>query len=199
MSDFDSRKILIIEDDASFRQIYQDMLDTAGYTIVVAEDGGKGWQMVKTEMPEMILLDLNLPVLHGFEVLKNIRSDAATKEIPVIIMTALGEKDDVRQGLELGASDYMVKGFFTSREILAKIRAVFSNVKAKQGAKAYKLFVKDARGDTALLQVDLGFTRMFTCPQCQEEISLNLTTDYTRTDSHWFLAHFTCPKCNKSF
>ena len=199
MSTSEMGMILIIEDDASFRRVYQDMLNTAGYTVVVADDGEKGWGMAKSEKPDMILLDLVLPKMHGLEVLKNIRSDAATKEIPVLIMTALGERDDVRKGLELGANGYMVKGSFTSREILAKIRAVFNNVKAKEDTKTYKLFVREARGDTAFLQVDLGFTKMFICPQCQEEISLNLTTDYTRTDSHWFLAHFVCPKCGKSF
>jgi DNA-binding response OmpR family regulator len=190
---------LIIEDDASFRRVYQDMLNTAGYTVVVAEDGEKGWAMAKSEKPDLILLDLGLPKMHGFEVLKNIRGDSETKDIPVLIMTALSEQADVRKGLELGANGYMVKGSFTSREILAKIRAVFTSVKAKQGNKAYKLFVREARGDTALLQVDLGFNKMFTCPQCQEEIFLNLITDYTRTDSHWFLANFVCPKCDKSF
>ena len=199
MTTSDLGTILIIEDDASFRRVYQDMLNTAGYTVAAADDGEKGWQMVKSAKPDLILLDLVLPKMHGFEVLKNIRGDSESKDIPVLIMTSLGEQNDIRKGIELGATDYMVKGSFTSREILAKIRAVFNSVKAKQGIKAYKLFVKDARGDTTLLQVDLGFTRMFTCPECQEEILLNLITDYTRTDSHWFLAHFMCPKCEKSF
>ena len=199
MSTSEMGMILIIEDDASFRRVYQDMLNTAGYNVVVADDGEKGLGMAKSEKPGLILLDLVLPKMHGFEVLKNIRSDATTKEIPVLLMTSSGEQENIHKGLELGANDYLVKGFFTSREILLKIRAVFNSVKAKQDIKAYKLFVREARGDTTFLQVDLGFTKMFACPQCQEEIVLNLITDYTRTDSHWFLARFVCPKCDKSF
>jgi two-component system phosphate regulon response regulator PhoB len=199
MSNIDAGKILIIEDDASFRRLYRDMLSAVGYYVSVADDGEMGWQMVHSVKPDLILLDLVLPKMHGFEVLKNIRGDSETKDIPVIIMTALGEQEDIHKGLELGANDYMVKGSFTSREILAKIRVVFSSVKAKENIKTYKLFMKDARGDTTFLQVDLGVTSMFTCPQCREEIVLNLITDYTKTDSHWFSAHFVCPKCNKSF
>ena len=199
MSDSAFGTILIIEDDASFRRVYQDMLDTAGYTVFIADNGETGLGMVKSEKPDLVLLDLNLPGLHGFEVLSNIRGDAEIKEIPVIIMTALGEKADVRKGIELGANDYMVKGFFTPREILAKIRAVFINAKVRKDVKAYKLAVKEARADAAQLQTELGFTRQFTCPQCQEELLLNLVTDYTRTDSHWFSAHFVCPKCQRSY
>lgn len=199
MNKIDSGKILIIEDDVSFRRLYRDMLSAVGYYVSVADDGEMGWQMVHSVKPDLILLDLVLPKMHGFEVLKNVRGDSETRDIPVLIMTALGEQEDIHKGLELGANDYMVKGSFSSREILAKIRAVLSSAKDKENVKTYKLFMKDARGDATFLQVDLGVTKMFTCPQCQEEIVLNLTTDYTKTDSHWFSAHFVCPKCNKSF
>jgi DNA-binding response OmpR family regulator len=192
-------KILIIEDDASLRRVYQDMCKVEGYSFAVAEDGEKGWQMVKTEKPDLILLDLVMPKMHGFEVLKNIRGDSETKDIPVLIMTALDEQEDIHKGLELGANDYLIKGFFSPSETLAKVRAVLSSVKARQGGKAYRLFVKEGSGDATLLQGDLGFTRMFNCPQCHEEVFLNLIVDYSKTDSHWFSSCFVCPKCGKSF
>ena len=192
-------KILIIEDDASFRRVYHDMFETAGYNVLVAENGEMGWDLAKSEKPNLVLLDLVLPGLHGFEVLKNIRNDSETKDIPVLITTALGEQADIKKGLELGATDYMVKGFFTPREILAKIRAVFTQSDLRKGVAFYKLAVKEARADAAQLQTYMGLTKLFTCPQCNEDLLLNLIPDYTRTDSHWFLSHFVCPKCQRSF
>ena len=192
-------KILIIEDDASFRRVYHDMLETAGYNVLVADNGEMGWDLAKAEKPNLIILDLVLPGLHGFDVLKNIRGDSDTKDIPVLITTALGEQADIKKGLELGATDYMVKGFFTPREILAKIRSVFTQADMRKSVVSYKLAVKEGRADSAQLQSYMGLTKLFTCPQCQEELLLDLIPDYTRTDSHWFLSHFTCPKCQRAF
>ena len=192
-------KILIIEDDASFRRVYHDMFETAGYQVLVAENGELGWDLAKAEKPDWIMLDLVLPGLHGFAVLKYIRDDNETKNIPVIITTALGEQDDIRKGIELGANDYMVKGFFTPREVLSKIRSVFTQADARKGIASYKLLVKEGRADSGRLQTDIGLTKLFNCPQCHEELQLDLIPDYTRTDSHWFLSHFVCPKCKRSF
>lgn len=199
MAGISKGKILIIEDDASFRRVYHDMLETAGYNVLVADNGEMGWDLAKAEKPNLIILDLVLPGLHGFDVLKNVRGDSDTKDIPVLITTALGEQADIKKGLELGATDYMVKGFFTPREILAKIRSVFTQADQRKGVISYKLSVKDGRADAAQIQTYMGLTKLFTCPQCNEELLLNLIPDYTRTDSHWFLSHFTCPKCQRSF
>jgi len=175
------------------------MFETAGYQVLIAANGEIGWDLAKAETPDLIMLDLVLPGLHGFEVLKYIRGDSDTKNIPVIITTALGEQDDIRKGIELGANDYMVKGFFTPREVLAKIRSVFTQAEVRKGITSYKLLVKEGRADSGRLQTDIGLTKLFSCPQCQEELQLDLIPDYTRTDSHWFLSHFVCPKCKRSF
>ena len=193
-------KILIIEDDASFRRVYHDMCKVEGYNVSVADNGEMGWQMVKTEKPDLILLDLVMPRMHGFEVLKNIRGDSETKDIPVVIMTALGEQEDIRTGLEMGANDYLIKGFFTPREVLSKVHAILSQANIKKGIiKPYKLAVKEGRADAAQLQTYMGLTKLFTCPQCQEDLLLDLIPDYTRADSHWFFSHFVCPKCQRAF
>jgi DNA-binding response OmpR family regulator len=199
MANASKGKILIIEDDASFRRVYHDMLETAGYNVLIADNGEMGWDLAKSEKPSLIILDLVLPGLHGFEVLKNIRGDSETKDIPVLITTALGEQADIKKGLELGATDYMVKGFFTPREILAKIRSVFTQSDMRKGVVSYKLSVKEGRADAVQMQTYMGLTKLFSCPQCNEELLLNLIPDYTRTDSHWFLSHFVCPKCQRSF
>ena len=115
--------ILLVEDKAGFRRIYHDILVNDGYEALEAEDGEAGWELAKTKKPDLILLDLVLPKLNGFEVLKRIRAHKQTKEIPVIILSVLGEQKDIQKGLELGANDYTVKGLYSSREILRKISA----------------------------------------------------------------------------
>ena len=122
--------ILLIEDDAAFRRVYQDML-AAGCDVLVAEDGESGLQMALSHKPDLILLDLILPRLHGLDVLKKLRAEPSTKGIPVIILTALGEPDDLRMGLELGANSYLVKGFDSPQGVWGKIRTMLEQTKAK--------------------------------------------------------------------
>jgi len=191
--------ILIIEDEPLFRLVYQDVLANNGYKVLVAEDGESGWRLVKSEKPRLTLLDLNLPKLPGLEVLRHIRFDEATKDIPVIILTVLGEQEDIRLGLDLGADDYLVKGFYSPREILTKIDTVLAVSDIKKSAGSYKLSVEEGRGDAAKLQQDIGLTKLFHCPHCKQEMSLELIPDDTRTDGHWFLSHFVCPRCKRSF
>jgi len=195
----DTGTILIIEDEASFRRTYQDMFKAAGYDVLIAENGEIGWDLAKAKKPDLIMLDLFLPGLHGFDVLKYIRGDAETKNIPVVITTSMGGDQDIQKGLELGATDYMIKGFFTPREILGKIRSVLANARAGKSADSYKVSLNEAKADARQLLIYMKLTQLFTCPQCKEEILLDLVPDTAKTDFHWFSAHFVCPKCRKSF
>jgi len=191
--------IVIIEDESLFRLVYQDVLANNGYKVLVAEDGESGWRLVKSEKPSLTLLDLNLPKLHGLEVLRRIRFDETTKDIPVIILTVWGEQEDIRKGLDIGADDYLVKGFYSPREICTKIDTVLAVADITISAGSYKLSVKEGRADAAKLQQDIGLTKLFHCPHCKQEMSLELIPDDTRTDGHWFLSHFVCLNCKRSF
>ncbi|HDZ54646.1 MAG TPA: response regulator [Candidatus Nealsonbacteria bacterium] len=199
MNKKDKGTILIIEDEAGFRRIYRDVLENDGYEVLEAEDGESGWQLVKSKRPDLVLLDLILPKLHGFEVLKNIRADAAIKDIPVIIFSVLGGQKNIQKGLELGANDYTVKGFYSPREILSKIHALLTKVDITKNINSYKLEVKEGRADAAKLQQDIDFSKGFRCSHCKTKMALELIPDYTRTNGHWFVAHFVCPKCKRAF
>lgn len=191
--------ILIIEDERSFRQIYEDLLKAQGYNVLVAEDGESGWQKASVEIPDLIVLDLALPRLHGFDVLQNIRSHPSTKHIPVLIMTVLGEQSDIRKGFELGANDYLVKGYYTPAEMLNKIRMLLSEASIRGNIGSYHLAIKERKLDAARLEQEIGLTTLLTCPDCEEDLALELIPDYSRTDGHWFSAHFVCPKCERFF
>ncbi len=119
-------KILIIEDDKFLRELIARKLTKEGYQIVEAIDGEEGLKKAKEESPDLILLDLILPGMDGFEVLAKVKDDPKTSLIPVLILSNLGQKDEIEKGLKLGAEDFLVKAHFTPEEIVEKIRSILS-------------------------------------------------------------------------
>ena len=118
------KKILIIEDDKFLRELIAQKLVKEGYDIAEAVDGEKGIKAVGEEKPDLVLLDLVLPGIDGFEVLARIKGDSEIAQTPVIILSNLGQKDDIEKGLKMGAVDYLIKAHFTPAEIIEKIRIV---------------------------------------------------------------------------
>lgn len=117
-------RVLLVEDDVFLASIYQKKFEMEGYKISVAEDGEKGLADAKKKKPDIILLDILLPKLDGFAVLEQLKADASTKNIPVVLLTNLGQKDDVEKGLEAGAADYLIKAHFKPSEIIDKVKQV---------------------------------------------------------------------------
>lgn len=115
--------ILIIEDDKFLRELIVQKLTKEGYATSEAVDGEEGIKEVKEGKPALVLLDLILPGIDGFEVLSRMKEDPVLAQIPVIILSNLGQKDDVEKGLKLGAIDYLIKAHFTPGEIIEKIKA----------------------------------------------------------------------------
>lgn len=119
-----AKKILIIEDDKFLRELIAQKLLKEGYDVIWAIDGEEGVKKAIEEKPDLVLLDLILPGIDGFEVLAKIKEDSVISEAPVIILSNLGQKDDVERGINLGASDYLIKAHFTPAEIIGKIKSV---------------------------------------------------------------------------
>ncbi|KPJ71678.1 hypothetical protein AMJ50_00890 [Parcubacteria bacterium DG_74_3] len=116
------KKILIIEDDKFLRELIAQKLHREGFEVAEAIDGEEGIKKIVEEKPDLILLDLILPGIDGFEVLLRMKEDASLTLIPVIILSNLGQKEDVERGLKLGAVDYLIKAHFTPGEIIDKIK-----------------------------------------------------------------------------
>jgi len=116
------KKILFIEDESALQKTLGEILRQEGFEIIPALDGETGLEMAKTKKPDLILLDLILPKLHGLEVLKQLKEDPGTKGIPVIILTNLEGIGHVDTALELGATTYLVKAQYTLEEVLEKIK-----------------------------------------------------------------------------
>lgn len=119
-----SKKILIIEDDRFLRELIKRKLITEGFEVSEAVDGEEGIKKIQEEKPELVLLDLILPGIDGFEVLNRAKNNEATRQIPVIILSNLGQREEIDRGLKLGAVDYMVKAHFTPGEIIEKIKNI---------------------------------------------------------------------------
>lgn len=117
-------KVLIVDDDAFLSGIYATKLELEGFAVVSARDGDEGLRTALKETPDLILLDVLMPKLDGFEVLKRLKADDTTKDIPVIMLTNLGQKEDVEKGLTEGAVDYLIKAHFVPAEAVAKIKKV---------------------------------------------------------------------------
>lgn len=114
--------ILLVEDDEFLAELYGTKLGLEGYEVLLANDGEKGLKMIKEKKPNLILLDIILPKLDGFEILKAMRAEKESKEIPVILLTNLSQKDEVKKGLDLGAKDYLIKAHFMPSEVVKKIK-----------------------------------------------------------------------------
>jgi len=117
-----NKKILIVEDESALQGAMQEFLLAEGFDVIVASDGEVALQLIKKEMPDMILLDIVLPKKDGFEVLAEIKKDEKTNKIPVILLTNLERIDDVEKAFALGASTYLVKSNYKLEEIVEKIR-----------------------------------------------------------------------------
>ncbi len=118
------KKILIIEDDKFLRELMARKLSDEGYNVVEAVDGEDGVKKMKETNPDLVLLDLILPSIDGFEVLSRVKADSSIASIPIIILSNLGQKEEVEKGLNLGAVDYLIKAHFTPGEIIAKIKNI---------------------------------------------------------------------------
>lgn len=122
-----AKKILVVEDEVTLHRALVDSLTQAGYETLSALDGEIGWDLVSKENPDLVLLDIILPKLDGFEVLENMKSEPKTANIPVIILTNLGDISDIQKALDLGASTYLVKADFHLEDVLKKIEQTLSN------------------------------------------------------------------------
>lgn len=123
------QKILIVEDDTFLAGIYANKFEREGFNVVLAVDGEAGLKSAKKEHPDIILLDILLPKLDGFEVLEQLKAEKDLHAIPVILLTNLGQKEDVDKGLKLGAADYLIKAHFMPAETVDKVKKVLAAIK----------------------------------------------------------------------
>lgn len=126
MSAYPDINVQLVEDDVFLSQIYQKKFEMEGFKVFSADNGEKAWTDIKKRKPNIVLLDILLPKMDGFAVLEKMRNDSETNKIPVILLTNLGQKEDVEKGLEMGATDYLIKAHFKPSEVVAKVKTILN-------------------------------------------------------------------------
>ena len=178
------KKILIVEDEANIRELLRLYLEREGYTVLEAENGVEGIKKWKSDKPDMLLLDVMMPVMDGWAVCREIRAES---DVPIIMLTAKGETADRVSGLEMGADDYIVKPL-EMPEVIARVRAVFRRMAPDDAPEklsfdnlvidkqAYDLVIKGKRVDAPPKEIELLYflaqspNRVFTRAQLLDEV-----------------------------
>ena len=181
-----SYSVLIVEDDVHIRELLKLYLEKEGYTVTIAADGRQGLKQFRQEQPDLILLDVMMPVMDGLDVCHAIRAES---QVPVIMLTAKSETDDKVMGLRSGADDYITKPF-EMKEVLARIEAVLRRSSCEETAKprrlvydnlvidmeAFELTVRDKKLDIPPKEMELLYylaatpNRVYTRNQLLDEV-----------------------------
>lgn len=179
-----SQKVLVVEDDINIAELLRLYLQKDGFEVSHAADGGKAVEMAKEIQPDLVLLDIMLPVMDGWQVCRELRK---TMKMPIIMLTAKGETEDKVSGLEMGADDYIVKPL-EMPEVIARVRAVFRRMAPDDAPEklsfdnlvidkqAYDLVIKGKRVDAPPKEIELLYflasspNRVFTRAQLLDDV-----------------------------
>jgi two-component system, chemotaxis family, response regulator WspR len=121
----DKKNILIVEDDNFVAEVYLAKLSEMGYETVLAQNGEEGLTELKKGKVDLILLDILMPIMNGIEMLEEVKKNEEWKNIPVILLTNIGEKESIQKVREMGVKDYLIKSHFTPAEVIEKVESVF--------------------------------------------------------------------------
>jgi CheY-like chemotaxis protein len=120
------KKVLIVDDTEFYQKAYKNKLLSSGYVANVANNGVEALKSIMTDKPDLILLDLMMPVMDGFKVLQTVRASPDLKLIPVIVFSAKGASEEISKALEAGATDFLVKATTTPNKVVEKIKEILS-------------------------------------------------------------------------
>lgn len=118
------RTILLVEDDSFLIEVYSTKLKEVGYLVQIAQDGEEALRKIRETDFDLILLDIVLPTINGWEILRDIKRDPRLKELRVVVLSNLGEKEEIEKGLKAGAERYLVKAHYTPTEVVKEIKEI---------------------------------------------------------------------------
>jgi CheY-like chemotaxis protein len=177
--------------------MYSDRLQQDGYRVVSAADGLEALSILRSDTPDLILLDLVMPKMSGLEILDLIKRDPRLKNIPVMILSNLGQDADIQRGLEMGAFDYMIKNDVRPADVSEKIKSVLGATSPTDIGTSFRLIVRDREADADGFVEAAGLPRRFWCPACEVELNLEVVPQKDRPG--WYEAHLICPMCAREY
>jgi len=187
-------KVLLVEDSKAVQQIYRNALTFEQFHVLTADNGMEAIKILSQEKPDVILLDLMMPIMDGYKVLQVVKTDPKLSKIPVLVFSAKGQPEEVEKALSLGAAGYIVKATTRPKEVIEKIKAIISQRPAEQEVTHYSLGIREDQHDAARLSGDFGLNGFY-CRECKTQMLLDLIPDFSH-DTPWFSGKFFCPVCN---
>src|SRR5512135_1207549 len=186
-------KVLLVEDSKAVQQIYRNKLTLEHFQVITADNGMEAIKVLSSERPDIILLDLMMPVMDGYKVLQVIKTDPKRSGIPVLVFSAKGQPEEVEKALNLGAAGYIIKATTKINEVVDKIRTTISHQPVEQEVTHYTVGIRADAHDAKKLAEDFKLGDL-TCPACKSGMVLDLIPDFSH-DKPWFSAKLFCPVC----
>jgi CheY-like chemotaxis protein len=186
-------KILLIEDSKVVQQMYRNKLTFENFNVLTADNGMEAIKILSKEKPDIILLDLMMPVMDGYKVLQVIKTDPKLSDIPVLVFSAKGQPEEVEKALNLGAAGYIVKATTKPNDVVEQIRKVLDQKPKVQELTRYLVEIRENAYDAKKLSADFNMNELI-CKKCQTPMLLELIPDFSHK-TPWFTARFLCPRC----
>lgn len=187
-------KVLLVEDSKAVQQMYRNKLTFEQFQVLTADNGMEAIKSLANDKPDIILLDLMMPIMDGYKVLQVVKTDPKLVKIPVLVFSAKGQPEEVEKALNLGAVGYIVKATTKPNEVLEKIKTVLSQRPAEQDVAHYTIEIREDAYDAKKLAADFRLQN-FRCQSCQAPMLLDLIPDFSH-ETPWFTGKFYCPRCN---
>lgn len=191
-------RVLVVEDTDLLRRMYHDRLAQDGYQVFEASDGLAALSVLRDQPVDLILLDLIMPRMGGLQVLEAVRADPRTHEIPVVVLTNLGEESTIEEAVALGATDYLLKNQSRPADISEKVTLTLEAFGSGcTRMTAHHVFLRPDVGDVQCVASSAGLKRMLWCPACEVELALRMVPD-ARHAGH-FDSYFVCTSCGREY
>ncbi|MBI5640241.1 MAG: response regulator [Nitrospirae bacterium] len=186
-----------MEDSKAVQQIYKNKLMLENFQVLTADNGMEAIKVLSLDKPDILLLDLMMPIMDGYKVLQVMKTDPKLQGIPVLVFSAKGQPEEVEKALNLGAAGFIVKATTKPNEVVDKIRATLSEkpAGAQQELTQYCVEIRPDSYDAARLSGDFHLNN-FICPACSQPMLLDLIPDFSH-DTPWFTGKFFCPRCSR--
>lgn len=180
-------KILLVEDDANLRSMYANLFKESNFDVIEAEDGLDGLDKATANIPDVIFTGIVMPKMDGFSMMEALKKNVTTANIPVLISSHMGREEDRQRANMLGARHFIIKGFTAPREVVGKVKEIFT------GGKEYRVDINNFSMDGQKLAQDLGLNNNFQCMECNDKMIIKLTSEGTKEES--MKANIICPSC----
>ena len=185
-------EILVFEDDKFFSELYQKILEQEKFVVRVAADGEEGVEILKKHKPDLIIMDLMLPRMKGYEAIWRIRADSHTSRIPILVVSAHDQPEEVKKAMLMGANDFLVKGKSNLSEMISKVQTLLK----KTPERHYRIEITETVLDALSLAQSLGIDQDYRCADCGKPIVLDLTVK-GENGNRELRGNFVCSSCRK--